>query len=125
MRSAASGSVKPGVHDRRQPRAQGREQREALGAAREDEHLVGPAPVPGGDGVAGPGVGGGGRVAGEVVERGDEPVAQPARRGVALHVDGEVEQAGCDLGVAVVAQGRVGVVRSAGVRVVGCALSGA
>ena len=115
------GLGEPGVHDGRQPRAQRREQREALRAAGEHEHLVGPAAVPGGDGVAGPGVGGGGRVAGEAVEGGDEPVAQPARRGVALHVDGEVEQAGRDLGVAVVAQAAVS--RSAG-WVVGCAPCG-
>ena len=78
--------------------------------------------MPGGDGVPGAGVGGGGRVAGEAVEGGDEPVAQPARRGVALHVDGEVEQAGRDLGVAVVAQG--GRIEIGEVRVVGCAPCG-
>ena len=122
------GLGEPGVHDGRQPRVQRREQREALRAAGQHEHLVGPAAVPGGDGVAGAGVGGGGRVAGEVVEGGDEPVAQPARRGVALHVDGEVEQAGGDLGVAVVAQGgRIEIrgSRSSGARRAGASAAGA
>ena len=75
------GLGEPGVHDRGQPRAQRREQREPSALPASSEHLVGPTAVPRGDGVAGPRVGGGGRVAGQVVEGGDEPVAQPARRG--------------------------------------------
>ena len=62
------GLGEPGVHDGRQPRVQRREEREALRAAGQHEHLVGPAAVPGGDGVPGAGVGGGRRVAGETVQ---------------------------------------------------------
>ena len=94
----------PGVHDRGQPRSQRREQGEPLGAPREDEHLVGTATVPRGDGRAGGGVVRGGRVAGQVVQRGDEPLAQPTGWGRAPDVDREVEQPRRGVDVPVVAQ---------------------
>ena len=94
----------PGVHDRREPWPQRREQREPLRAPREDEHLVRPSAVPGRDGFPRRGVVRGGGVAGQVVERGGEPVPQPPRRRRAADVDREVEEPRCGVDVTVVAQ---------------------
>ena len=90
------------VHTHRVRRGKGPgQQHERLRPTGGDQHLAGVAVVPAGDRIGGErrvGVGG------EAVQGALEAADQPRRRGVAADVDGEVEQTGGELGVAVVAQ---------------------